>query len=248
MTVAQVRHSDLYAEAQSQNLVIPRHIAVIMDGNGRWAQARGLKRIDGHREGVRSTREIVEACGELGVEVLTLYTFSSENWRRPASEVAALMDLLLRTINQELEHLDRNNVKLRVIGRLQELPIGPRQALEFAIRRLSRNSGLILNLAISYGARQEILDAVNSLLEDKKRNVGEAEFSSRLATSGQVDPDLLIRTSGEVRISNFMLWQIAYSEIVISKYMWPDFRKPQLLEVIAEFSGRKRRFGGSEEE
>ncbi len=242
-----VAAANMLDEAKNRRLEIPRHIAVIMDGNGRWAKSRGLNRIDGHREGVRSTREIVEACGELGVKFLTLYTFSSENWRRPLSEINSLMELLLVTVREELENLERNNVQLRVIGRLQDLPLGPRQAMEFAIRRLKKNTGLVLNLAISYGARQEILEAVRALVKEGAGEVSEDQFSAKLGTAGQVDPDLLIRTSGEMRLSNFLLWQLAYTEIVVTPVMWPEFRRPQLLEAISEFNKRKRRFGALDE-
>jgi undecaprenyl diphosphate synthase len=225
-------------------LVIPRHIAVIMDGNGRWAKARGLRRIDGHREGVRSTHEIVEACGELGVEVLTLYTFSSENWKRPQSEVEALMNLLVQTVGKELDNLMKNNVQLRVIGRLKDLTLAAREGMRYGMRKTAKNTGLILNLALSYGGRQEILDAVKGILKDGKQKITEQDIADHLYTAGLPDPDLLIRTSGEMRISNFMLWQLAYTEIVVTDVLWPDFRKPQLLDAIREYGKRNRRFGG----
>ena len=222
---------------------IPRHIAVIMDGNGRWARARGLRRLDGHREGVKSVRAIVEVCGELGVEALTLYAFSTENWKRPRNEVDALMTLLITTITQEIEDLRKNNVQLRVIGRWKDFDLVPRKAIEYAIDRCRGNSGLILNLALSYGGRQEIVDAVNILLREGKKKVDESDIASHLYTADLPDPDLLIRTSGEVRISNFLLWQIAYSEIVVTDVLWPDFRKPQLMAAIEEFRRRNRRYG-----
>lgn len=229
-------------------LKIPRHIAIIMDGNGRWAKARGKQRISGHREGVKSVREIVQACGELGVQYLSLYTFSTENWRRPGSEVNALMKLLVVTIGREAASLDRNNVKLSVIGRLQDLDAAPREAMNKAMQRLAKNDGLHLILALSYGGRQEIVDAVNSLLSSKKKKVTEADFDKALYTADIPDPDLLIRTSGELRLSNFLLWQSAYSEIVITDTLWPDFRKDALMDAIREFSKRDRRFGRTSSE
>ncbi|HEY3294424.1 MAG TPA: isoprenyl transferase [bacterium] len=233
--------------ATAEGLRIPRHVAVIMDGNGRWAKARGLGRVAGHREGVRSAHEIVEAAGELGIEVLTLYTFSSENWKRPKSEVQALMELLVVTIGVELESLMKNNVQLRVIGRLQDLTPAARHGMKYAVRKTSGNTGLILNLALSYGGRQEIVDAVNSLLKEGRKRIATEDMDSHLYTAGLPDPDLLIRTSGEMRISNFLLWQLAYSEIVVTETLWPDFRKPQLMEAIREYSKRHRRFGAIEE-
>lgn len=224
-------------------LEIPRHIAIIMDGNGRWARAHGLKRSDGHKEGVKSVREAVEVCGELGVEVLTLYAFSSENWRRPRSEVDALMNLLVVTISQEVEDLRKNNVQLRAIGRWREYDLMPRKAIEFAIDRCKGNTGLILNLALSYGGRQEIVDAVNGVLREGKKQVSEEDLQSHLYTSGLPEPDLLIRTSGEMRISNFLLWQLAYAEIIVTDVLWPDFRRAQLIAAIEEYGRRNRRFG-----
>ncbi len=222
---------------------VPRHIAIIMDGNGRWAKARGLRRSDGHREGVKSVRAIVEACGELGVEVLTLYAFSSENWKRPKPEVDALMKLLVVTISQEIEDLRKNNVQLRVIGRWREFDLMPRKTIEYAIERCRGNTGLILNLALSYGGRQEIVDAVNQAVKVKHSQITEQDISDRLYTAGLRDPDLLIRTSGEMRISNFLLWQLAYAEIVVTDVLWPDFRKPELLAAIEEYKRRHRRYG-----
>jgi len=227
----------------ARNLKIPRHIAIIMDGNGRWARARGLSRADGHREGVNSVREVVESCGELGVEILTLYTFSSENWKRPLVEVEALMDLLVVTTGREIQDLMKNNVRLQVIGRQKDLTAAARVTLSRAVKRTSGNTGLILNLALSYGGRQEILDAVNAIIKSGKKTASEEDFSAHLYTAGMCDPDLLIRTSGEMRLSNFLLWQLAYTEIVVTDVLWPDFRKPQLLATIEEYSRRERRFG-----
>ncbi|MDD5087256.1 MAG: isoprenyl transferase [bacterium] len=222
---------------------IPRHIAIIMDGNGRWATARGLKRADGHREGVKSVREIVEVCGELGVDILTLYTFSQENWRRPQGEIDALMELLVVTVAKEIADLMRNNVRLRLIGRIEDLHALARRSLTQAVRMTEKNTGLQLVLALSYGSRQEIVDATRSLIREGKPDISEADVSSHLYTAGLPDPDLLIRTSGEMRLSNFLLWQLAYAEIVVTDVLWPDFRRPQLLAAVEEFGKRERRFG-----
>jgi undecaprenyl diphosphate synthase len=245
-----VRSSDGAAtepEGQPRQRRVPRHIAIIMDGNGRWAQARGLRRIEGHREGVKRVHEIVEVCGQLGVEVLTLYTFSRENWRRPRSEISALMELLVSTTAREIDSLMRNKVQLRIIGRLRDLPLPARQALSGAVRHTSRNSGLILNLALSYGGRQEIVDAARALFREGSKTVTEESFAAHLYTAGLPDPDLLIRTSGEMRLSNFLLWQLAYAEIVVTDVLWPDFGKVQLLTALEEYGRRSRRFGGIEE-
>jgi len=230
-----------------KKLAVPRHVAIIMDGNGRWAKARGLRRVDGHREGVKSTREIVEAAGECGVDVLTLYTFSAENWKRPRTEVEALMRLLIATVGEQTEDLVRQNVRLKTIGRIRDLPVAVRGALAYAVRRTSRNTGMILNLALSYGARQEITDAVSALLREGRKRISEEDIASHLYTAGLPDPDLLIRTSGEMRLSNFLLWQMAYAEIVVTDVPWPDFRKPQFLAAIEEYGRRHRRFGDVEE-
>jgi undecaprenyl diphosphate synthase len=222
---------------------IPRHIAIIMDGNGRWAKQRSLPRIAGHREGINSVREIVETCGSVGVEVLTLYTFSSENWSRPQREVSALMHLLLATINKEVKDLDRNNVRLKVIGRIEDLPEKPRKGILNAIKHLNANTGLILNLALSYGGRQEIVEAVRRVCKEGREGITEAEFASYLYTGDIPDPELLIRTSGELRLSNFLLWQLAYTEIYVTDVLWPDFRSEALFEAILAFQKRERRFG-----
>ena len=222
---------------------LPRHIAIIMDGNGRWAKKRGLPRMAGHREGINSVRDMVEVCGQLGVKVLTLYTFSLENWRRPRLEVSALMGLLVRTINREVEDLNRNNVQVRTIGHLDDLPEKARKGMLQAIEKTKNNNGLILNLALSYGARQEILKAVKQILDNPPRELTEQTISSHLYTAGLPDPDLLIRTSGEFRISNFLLWQLAYTEIVVTNVLWPDFRRKELYKAIIDFQSRERRFG-----
>ena len=220
-----------------------RHIAVIMDGNGRWARKRGLPRLMGHQAGTESVREAVKVCGELGIRVLTLYAFSTENWQRPAGEVRGLIRLLLLTLRREAAELDRNNVQLRAIGRLSQLPSSVQKELQRAMEILRKNTGLILNLALNYGGRQEIVDAVQSLLKEGAPQVDEEAISRRLYTSDLPDPDLLIRTSGEHRLSNFLLWQCAYTEIHISPCCWPDFRRKQLHVALADYQDRERRFG-----
>lgn len=222
---------------------LPQHIAIIMDGNGRWAKKRGLPRMAGHREGINSVRDIVETCGQLGVKVLTLYTFSLENWRRPRMEVSALMGLLVRTINKEVEDLNRNNVKVQTLGHLDDLPEKARKGMLQAIGKTRNNTGLVLNLALSYGARQEIVEAVKQILDKPPKELTEQTISSHLYTSGLPDPDLLIRTSGEFRISNFLLWQLAYTEIVVTDVLWPDFRRKELYKAIIDYQSRERRFG-----
>ncbi len=228
---------------------LPAHIAIIMDGNGRWAKMREKPRVDGHREGVNSVREIVRASGELNVRYLTLFTFSTENWHRPKSEVSALMSLLIRTIYQEVEELRRNNVRLKTIGRLQDLPYLARQGLEYAMRALDNNTGLTLNLALSYSSREEITDAVRRIAQEVEAGrlnpaaINGNAIASRLYTSNIPDPDLLIRTSGEWRISNFLLWQLAYTEIYVTDVHWPDFRREEFYRALQAFQKRERRFG-----
>ena len=228
---------------------IPRHIAIIMDGNGRWANAKGLPRIAGHREGVRTVRKITEICGELNVKILTLYTFSSENWNRPATEVSALMKLLLSSLRREVKDLMKNNVRFTVIGNINELEFNVQNELIDAIHKTKNNTGLNLNLALSYGSRQEILFAVKKLIdkisagEIKVDEIDETAFSKLLYTRNIPDPDLLIRTGGEFRISNFLLWQIAYTEIHVTDTSWPSFGKKELTEAIYEYQNRDRRFG-----
>jgi len=230
------------------NRRIPRHLAVIMDGNGRWARQRGLPRVAGHHEGIHSVREIVEACGELGVKVLTLYTFSAENWQRPPAEVRALMGLLLRTITAEVDRLHERGVRVGTLGRLDDLPARARQGMLKAMEKTRDNRGLVLNLALSYGSRQEILDVVNQLLAEGSGPVDEAAFSRRLSTGDLPDPDLLIRTGGEYRLSNFLLWQVAYTELYISPKLWPEFRRPDLLEAFEAYACRERRYGRTSEQ
>ncbi len=229
---------------------VPQHVAVIMDGNGRWAKQRGLPRVEGHRNGVESVRAIVRSAGEVGVKYLTLYAFSVENWNRPKEEVDTLMKYLARFLKNEIGELNRNNVKLDAVGQIWRLPDAVQQQLEKTKAALSKNTGLTLVLALSYGARTEIIEAVREL-SAKARNgtidpaeINERVFSEHLYTRHYPDPDLLIRTSGEMRVSNFLLWQISYAEFVVTPVLWPDFRKAQLYEALEEYSRRHRRFGG----
>jgi undecaprenyl diphosphate synthase len=228
---------------------LPRHIAIIMDGNGRWAQKRGLPRVAGHRAAIESVRDVVRGCGELQIEVLTLYAFSVENWSRPQEEVRALMRMLRELLRREVRELHRSNVRLTSTGRLEDLSGGVREELLRAIEKTRTNSGLVLNLALSYGGRSEIVDAVKAWFEDVRagranpENLDEAAFARYLYTRDLPDPDLLIRTSGELRVSNFLLWQIAYTELFITPVLWPDFRRQQLYEAIREYQKRERRFG-----
>ena len=228
---------------------IPRHIAIIMDGNGRWANAKGLPRIAGHREGVRTVRKITEICGELNVKILTLYTFSSENWNRPATEVSALMKLLMSSLRREVKKKKKNNVRFTVIGNINELELNVQNELIDAIHKTKNNTGLNLNLALNYGSRQEIIFAVKKLIDNVSEGeievdeIDESVFSKLLYTRNIPDPDLLIRTGGEFRISNFLLWQIAYTEIHVTDTSWPSFGKKELTEAIYEYQNRDRRFG-----
>jgi len=228
---------------------IPRHIAVIMDGNGRWAKQRGLPRRDGHRAGAESVREVTEACMELGVEYLTLYAFSSENWNRPAEEVEALMTLLDRFLTEKQKELRKQNIRLLAIGRLERLPEKTRKLLEKIIAETADHTAMTLVLALSYGSREEIVAATRSIAREvaagqlKPEDINPELFADHLQTRGIPDPDLLIRSSGEMRISNFLLWQISYAEIVIIKKCWPDFRKGDLVEAVEEYQRRHRRFG-----
>lgn len=229
---------------------IPRHIAIVMDGNGRWARKKGLRRIDGHRAAEKSIHEAVEWCSEKGVQFLTLFAFSTENWKRPRTEVSFIMSLLSSFIRRNIDDLDRKSVKLRAIGRLEALPPGPRADLDAAIERTSRNTGLNLVLALNYGGRAEIVDAARRIavevLEGRLSPDGitEESFSSRMYLPEMPPPDLVIRTSGEQRISNFLLWESAYSEFVFPEVLWPDFSKTHLDEALAVYSARDRRFGG----
>ncbi|MCA9727912.1 MAG: isoprenyl transferase [Candidatus Eisenbacteria bacterium] len=236
-----------------ENLVargnLPRHVAIIMDGNGRWATRRGLPRIAGHHAGRRSVREVVEGCGELGIECLTLFTFSSENWSRPSAEVSALMRFLRQVLLEEVQELADNNVRLETIGRRGDLPRQVRRELEKTMTRLAGNTGLRLVLALSYGGRSELVDCCRDLAREVRdgtldpEKIDEALVERHLYTAGIPNPDLLIRTSGEMRLSNFLLWQLAYAEIYVTDTLWPDFRKGDLFRAISEYQNRDRRFG-----
>jgi undecaprenyl diphosphate synthase len=229
---------------------LPAHVAIIMDGNGRWATKRGFPRVAGHREGVKAARSVVRAADALGLRYLTLYAFSTENWSRPEDEVTMLMRLLEESIYRELPELVENNVRLRVIGRPTGVPLPVRRGLEHVVRETRNNTGLTLLMAFNYGGRDELLDAFRALAarvqagELKPEDISEAHIGGALYTDGVPDPDLLIRTSGEMRISNFLLWQIAYTELWITPTLWPDFGPADLYRAIAEFQGRTRRFGG----
>lgn len=251
-----MRTDDLSQRSESELLELldkeklPRHVAMIMDGNGRWAQIRKKPRIEGHRSAMSSVRSAVEICGELGIEVLTLYAFSTENWNRPRIEVNALMFLLREQLQKNTDELNEKNVQVRFIGQIDRLPKRVCRVLENAIESTQNNTGLILNLAISYGSRVEIIQAVQRIAQDVKdgrigiEDICEEQFSNYLYTTGLPDPDLLIRTSGEMRISNFLLWQLAYAEIYVTPTLWPDFRRQELLVALISYQQRQRRFGG----
>src|SRR5436190_551768 len=229
---------------------LPAHVAIIMDGNGRWAKQRHLPRVEGHRNGVESVRSVVRACGELGIQYLTLYAFSVENWNRPKDEVDTLMKYLARFLKNEIGELNRNNVRLEVIGQIYRLPEFVRDQLKKTQAALAKNNGLTLILALSYGGRTEIIEAVRDIAAQVRQGkiepaeINEKTVSEHLYTRHSPDPDLLIRTSGEMRVSNFLLWQMSYSEFVVTATLWPDFRKQQFLEAIEEYARRHRRFGG----
>ncbi len=225
---------------------LPAHIAIIMDGNGRWAAQRRLPRVEGHRAGIDSVRDVVETSARLGIDVLTLYAFSIENWKRPRAEVNTLMMLLKLYLRRELGTLHENNVKFRVVGRSEELAEDVQHELEIGIRQTATNTGMLFNIALNYGGRAEIVDAARRAIVAGVRpdQLDERRFSEFLYTAGQPDPDLLIRTSGEMRVSNFLLWQIAYSEIWVTETLWPDFRRRDLLEAIVAYQKRDRRYGG----
>ena len=233
---------------------LPKHIAVIMDGNGRWAKKKGARRIFGHRNAVQAVRDVTECCGELGVKYLTLYAFSTENWSRPKEEVEGLMELLVNTLKQEIGTLMENQVKLKTIGDTSHLPGNCQKNLDWAINETKNNSGLTLILALSYSDRWEIIEATKKLATDVKEGkleisaINEGTFANYLKTSGIPDPELLIRTSGELRISNFLLWQIAYTELFITPTLWPDFTKEHLYEAIWSYQQRERRFGKTSEQ
>jgi undecaprenyl diphosphate synthase len=236
------------------NEKLPHHIAIIMDGNGRWAKKKSLNRISGHIKGVDAVREIVTACRELGIKVLTLYAFSMENWRRPKDEVKALMELLKTYLLKEVEEMVQNNIRLCAIGRLEDLPSDVQKTLRETMKKTNQCDGMILNLALSYGGRSEILYAVQGILSDlqngkiKLKDLTPQRFSQYLWTRGIPDPDLLIRTSGEFRISNFLLWQVAYTELYVTETLWPDFDRRELLKAIADYQSRERRFGLTSEQ
>jgi undecaprenyl diphosphate synthase len=229
---------------------LPQHIAVIMDGNGRWAQRRHLPRIAGHRAGVKAARQIIESCARLKLPCLTLYAFSLENWRRPQAEVDFLMRLLREYLSRELPSIHKNNIKLQVIGRSEQLPDAVRLDIEEGMRLTASNTGMKLVVALNYGARAELVDAFNALLKQAKTanapdlQADEQMISDHLYTAGLPDPDLLIRTSGEMRVSNFLLWQIAYAEMYVTETLWPDFSRECLLEALLDFQKRERRYGG----
>ena len=225
---------------------LPAHIAIIMDGNGRWAAQRHLPRVEGHRAGIDSVRDVVETSARLGIDVLTLYAFSVENWKRPKAEVNTLMMLLKRYIRLELSTLHKNNIRFRVIGRADELAPDVQHELEIGVRQTAGNSGLLFNIALNYGGRAEIVDAARRMLAARMNpdDLDEKRFGEFLYTAHQPDPDLLIRTSGEMRVSNFLLWQIAYSEIWVTETLWPDFRRRHLLDAVVAYQKRDRRYGG----
>ena len=239
-------------EAILQGGGLPRHVAIIMDGNGRWAKGRGLPRLAGHRAGVEPVRVTVRAAADLGIEVLTLYAFSVENWNRPRIEINGLMQVLKDTLRREQDELNENGVRLRTIGREQDLPPDVRIQIDKTRRALEHNRGLVLNLALSYGGRAEILDAARRMLADAQSKgaapdeLSEEKFSQYMYAPDLPDPDLLIRTSGELRVSNFLLWQIAYAEIWVTPTHWPDFRREHFYHAIREFQSRDRRFGRTE--
>ncbi|MHB8483048.1 MAG: isoprenyl transferase [Nitrospiria bacterium] len=232
-----------------KNGVLPRHIAIIMDGNGRWAEKKGLSRISGHREGIHSVRDVITLCRELKIEALTIYAFSVENWKRPALEIKTLMHLLEEYLKKELQTLMDNEIQFRTLGRIEELPLSVVQYIKKVERETRKNSKMRLNIALNYGGRNEIIDAIVKFNEDVQKGVrlfkelDETLFENYLYTEGAPDPDLMIRTSGEERISNFLLWQMAYTELYFTKTLWPDFRRKNLLLAILDFQRRERRFG-----
>lgn len=231
---------------------LPRHVAVIMDGNGRWAQQRHLPRAAGHRSGTKTARSTIETCARLSIEALTLYAFSVENWRRPKTETDFLMQLLREYLRREMPLIQRNNIRMRFLGRTNELPKGVQDDMRDATERTSGNHGMVLCVAMNYGGRAEIVDAMNAIVAEHNGHAGQAEITEEsvarhMYTSGLPDPDLLIRTSGEMRVSNFLLWQIAYAEIFVTETLWPDFNRARLFESLIEFQKRERRYGGIRE-
>ena len=236
---------------------LPRHVAVIMDGNGRWAQKRHLPRIAGHRQGTQSARTTIETCVRLKIEALTLYAFSVENWRRPKTEIDFLMQLLREYLKREMPLLQKNEIRMRFLGRIHELPPGVQKDVREAMEKTAENKGMVLCVALNYGGRAEIVDAMNAILMEQSGNeqngsaapspITEEHLARHLYTEGLPDPDLLIRTSGEMRVSNFLLWQIAYAEIFVTETLWPDFNRARLLDALVEFQKRERRYGGIRE-
>lgn len=245
---------NFFEEYQIDPNKVPEHLAVIMDGNGRWAKREGQMRTFGHENGVESVRSVVEGCGELGIKFLTLYAFSTENWNRPKEEIEALMGILVTSITGEEETLQKNNIKLNAIGDLDQLPAGCKDALNGTMERTANNDHLVLTLALSYSGRWELIEMTKRLAEQAVNGtlnpdaITEEMVSNHLSTSGMPDPELMIRTSGEFRISNFLLWQLAYSEIYITDILWPDFRKSDLAEAIINYQSRERRFGKTSEQ
>jgi undecaprenyl diphosphate synthase len=231
---------------------LPRHVAVIMDGNGRWARKRHLPRIAGHRSGTQSARTTIETCARLKIEALTLYAFSVENWRRPKTEIDFLMQLLREYLRKEMPLIQKNKIRMRFLGRMDELPAGVQKDVREAMEKTAGNKGMVLCIALNYGGRAEIVDAMNAIIEERNGHgsparITEEQLSWHLYTQGLPDPDLLIRTSGEMRVSNFLLWQIAYAEIFVTETLWPDFNRARLLEALLEFQKRERRYGGIDE-
>ena len=239
-------HPDERLARQIASDRMPAHVAIIMDGNGRWASQRHLPRVEGHRAGIDAVRDTVETAARLGIGVLTLYAFSVENWKRPITEVSTLMLLLKRYLRSELKTLLRNNIRFNVIGRHHELAPDVQEELQLAVDRTRDNRGMLFNLALNYGGRAEIIDAARQALAAglAPHELDEQKFASFLYTAGQPDPDLLIRTSGEMRVSNYLLWQIAYAEIYVTETLWPDFRRHHLLEAVLAYQKRERRYGG----
>jgi undecaprenyl diphosphate synthase len=239
-------HADEAVARQVNFERLPKHVAIIMDGNGRWAAQRHLPRVEGHRAGIDSVRDTVETAARLGIQVLTLYAFSVENWKRPAAEISTLMMLLKRYLRLELNTLLKNDIRFRVIGRMEDLARDVQDELNTAMERTANDGGMLFNIALNYGGRAEIVDAVRRAIESGVRpeDLDERAFADLLYTAGQPDPDLLIRTSGEMRVSNFLLWQIAYSEIYVTETLWPDFRRRHLLEAVVAYQKRDRRYGG----
>jgi undecaprenyl diphosphate synthase len=227
---------------------IPQHIAIIMDGNGRWAKKRGLPRFVGHRRGVESLRSILKGCAEIGVKYLTVYAFSTENWNRPQEEIDFLMKLLSKSIHKEMKDLMRNNVKVNFLGKVSHLSPPLYKEMKNAMKETGKNQGITLNIMVNYGARAEIVDAVKDIVKKGNKNISEETISQHLYTKGVPDPDLLIRTASEMRLSNFLLWQIAYTELYVTAVLWPDFGKEELIAAIEEYQKRVRKFGKTDEQ